>query len=356
MAFAEVQLDVNISFGARGGPEFETDIVTTDSKAEFRNANIDIPLSRWMVGHNIKTRTEFNLLVSFFRIRKGRLTGFRFKDWMDFRATDEVLVLDGSRTVQLIKSYVSVTTDTRNIVKPTASPAATFRRNASPFSALSLDTTTGVVTLTADIIATASSGSTIGIDDITQANPGVVTTAVSHNLVTGDVVKIEGVVGMTEVNDLSFSITVLSGTTFDITVDTTGFTAYVVDAGDTVFHQGISRTNPVRLRAVAHGLTAANLVEVTGVVGMTEINNLVGTVTVVDVDRITLDIDASLFTEYTSGGTISEHLQPGSDVLDWTGEFDVPVRFDTDFFDGELNTAEVRAWPGIPIRETRDFV
>ena len=66
-----------------------------------------------------------------------------------------------------------------------------------------------------------------GIADVTQANPGSVTTQTAHGLSTGNVVYITNVQGMTELNGNSYTITVTSTTTFTLGVDTTSFTAYV---------------------------------------------------------------------------------------------------------------------------------
>lgn len=64
------------------------------------------------------------------------------------------------------------------------------------------------------------------ITGITQANPAVVTVT-GHGLATGDAVLIAGVVGMTEVNDRRFTITVLTANTFQLDgEDSTGHTAY----------------------------------------------------------------------------------------------------------------------------------
>ena len=68
--------------------------------------------------------------------------------------------------------------------------------------------------------------STATISGITKASPGVVTTASSHGLATGDVIYIDGVQGMTEVNAAYFTITVLSATTFSIGVNTSAYTTY----------------------------------------------------------------------------------------------------------------------------------
>lgn len=66
----------------------------------------------------------------------------------------------------------------------------------------------------------------VNISAITNANPGQVTTAAAHGLTTGDLVYIAGVGGMTEVNDLPFTVTVTSPTIFTIAVDTTLFGVY----------------------------------------------------------------------------------------------------------------------------------
>jgi len=71
----------------------------------------------------------------------------------------------------------------------------------------------------------------LGISNITQANPAVVTTVESaHGLSTGDEIHITGVVGMTEVNDLTFTITVVDADEFSLDgEDSTGHGAYVSD-------------------------------------------------------------------------------------------------------------------------------
>lgn len=72
----------------------------------------------------------------------------------------------------------------------------------------------------------------IAISNITQANPAVVTTAVDHGLVTGDEIHLDNVVGMTEVNDRDFVITVVDADEFSLDgEDSTGHTAYS-SAGD----------------------------------------------------------------------------------------------------------------------------
>lgn len=64
------------------------------------------------------------------------------------------------------------------------------------------------------------------ITGITRADPPVVTSA-NHGLVDGDVVKITGVAGMTEVNDEVFVVNVLTSGTFELLgADSTDYGTY----------------------------------------------------------------------------------------------------------------------------------
>lgn len=67
----------------------------------------------------------------------------------------------------------------------------------------------------------------IKIDSITQANPCVITTEVNHNLSNGDQVELFDIGGMTELNDTSPYVTVISLNSFSLNgIDSSGFTAY----------------------------------------------------------------------------------------------------------------------------------
>lgn len=64
------------------------------------------------------------------------------------------------------------------------------------------------------------------ITGITKANPGVVTSPL-HDFATGDQVTLSEVVGMTEVNGVSYTITVLTPDTFSLGVNTSGYSTYL---------------------------------------------------------------------------------------------------------------------------------
>lgn len=69
------------------------------------------------------------------------------------------------------------------------------------------------------------------IANITQANPGVVTTLVDHGYTTGDKVRLTipaGTAGggMIELNNQTVTVTVIDSATFSIGIDTSGYTAF----------------------------------------------------------------------------------------------------------------------------------
>jgi len=99
-----------------------------------------------------------------------------------------------------------------------------------------------------------------------------------------------------------------------------------------------------------HGLATNDLVYFRGVSGMTEINGLVGTVTATASTTITVNINSSGFTTYTSGGLATKYCVV-SDVFDWTGQFDIPVRFDQDQMKLTQEDVTIRSWQGIQIIE-----
>jgi uncharacterized protein (TIGR02217 family) len=160
MAFHEVRFPDNISRGARGGPERRTQIVELASGAEERNASWANSRRRYDVAYGIRRTDDLAAVVAFFEARNGRLHGFRFKDWADFKsslpsqapgATNQPIGTgNGSATLfQLTKSYTSGAQSwTRAITKPVAG-TVTIAMNGTPqVSGWSVSTTTGLITFT----------------------------------------------------------------------------------------------------------------------------------------------------------------------------------------------------------------
>ena len=160
MAFHEVRFPDNISRGARGGPERRTQVVELASGDEERNASWADSRRRYDVAYGIRRADDLAAVVAFFEARNGRLHGFRYKDWADYKsclpsqaitATDlQIGTGTGSQqTFQLEKRYTSgAQTWVRTIAKPVAGTVRVALGMVEQMSGWTLDTTTGVITFT----------------------------------------------------------------------------------------------------------------------------------------------------------------------------------------------------------------
>lgn len=70
----------------------------------------------------------------------------------------------------------------------------------------------------------------------------------------------------------------------------------------------ISQANPGVVTAAGHSLATGDRIGITGVVGMTEVNDRLFTVTFVSATQVSLGVNTTTYTAYTSGGT-TELLQ-----------------------------------------------
>ncbi|MDN5248123.1 MAG: DUF2460 domain-containing protein [Wolbachia endosymbiont of Tyrophagus putrescentiae] len=148
MSFIEVRLPENISYGSTGGPEFSTDIVTIHNGCEQRNVNWSKARARYNIVYGVRTDEQLLELIAFFRARRGRAVGFRFKDWSDFTVhNQEIGVGNGEQAIfQLIRTYVSGQDKyTRTITKP-VHDTVKICINGKDNNEYSLDYTNGKIT------------------------------------------------------------------------------------------------------------------------------------------------------------------------------------------------------------------
>lgn len=118
MAFHDIRFPAKLSFGATGGPERRTEVVTLASGHEERNSPWAHSRRHYDAGVGLRSLDDLDSVVTFFEARAGRLHGFRWKDWADYKSCrpsaaidsrDQLLgVGDGAQvTFQLVKRYGS---------------------------------------------------------------------------------------------------------------------------------------------------------------------------------------------------------------------------------------------------------
>lgn len=157
MAFHEVRLPARLAFGSTGGVERRTEVVTLASGWERRSTPWALGRRRYLIGANLRSLDDMAALTAFFEARRGRLYGFRFRDFADFKscapggevaATDQALGAgDGvRRTFQLVKRYGD---PVGGVGRPIRKPVEGSVRVAAGGVEVgfALDATTGEVTL-----------------------------------------------------------------------------------------------------------------------------------------------------------------------------------------------------------------
>jgi len=161
MAFHEVRFPDNISRGARGGPERRTQIVEMASGDEERNGSWADSRRRYDASYGIRKTDDLAAVTAFFEARRGRLYGFRWKDWADHKSgmpsagtavTDQPIGSgNGAATAfQLVKLYTSGAQSwTRTITKPVAGTIALALNGAPQITGWTVNTSTGVVSFAA---------------------------------------------------------------------------------------------------------------------------------------------------------------------------------------------------------------
>jgi uncharacterized protein (TIGR02217 family) len=81
--FDDVPFPIEIGQDASVGPSFSTNIVTSASGREARNANWAQARLRFDAGPGVRGESELQTLLAFFRARRGAAIGFRFRDPYD---------------------------------------------------------------------------------------------------------------------------------------------------------------------------------------------------------------------------------------------------------------------------------
>jgi uncharacterized protein (TIGR02217 family) len=129
IALDDVSFPIEIGAEASVAPTFSTNVVSSASGNEYRNANWQQARLRFDAGPGVRSDSEVETLLAFFRARRGAAVGFRFRDPFDFSSngmTGEPGALDqrigtgdGSQVrFSLVKDYSGG--EQRGITRPVA--------------------------------------------------------------------------------------------------------------------------------------------------------------------------------------------------------------------------------------------
>ena len=154
MSFHEVTLPARLAFGSTGGVERRTEVVTLASGHERRSTPWASGRRRYLIGSGLRSLDDMAALTAFFEARQGRLYGFRFRDFADFKSCapgaepgpcDQVIGTGDGVTTRfpLVKGYGGTL---RRIAKPVEGTVRVAVDGTEVLEGWSVDVTTGEVT------------------------------------------------------------------------------------------------------------------------------------------------------------------------------------------------------------------
>jgi uncharacterized protein (TIGR02217 family) len=161
-SFIETRFPTAISRGSQGGPDWLAEIVERASGHEERNSPWSMPIHYYDVKYGVRTQDELHDIKSIYLVAGGRLRGFRYKDWADYKSCapltnlsplDQVIGTGTGAlaTFQLQKTYeFAGETFVRLIAKPVAGTVrvAVDGTEKTLTTHFTVNTTTGIVTFT----------------------------------------------------------------------------------------------------------------------------------------------------------------------------------------------------------------
>jgi len=164
VSFVETRFPEDISYGSNGGPYFSTTVYSTSSGFEQRNMNWEDARCQYDVSYGIKDKTDMGVVLNFFYAMRGKAIGFRYKDWSDYKLTQELIGLGDGTTVafQIIKTYAASTQEyvrtIRKVVTPVVGPPAilfeVYVNDVLQSSGYTVNYNTGIITF--DVAPTAA--------------------------------------------------------------------------------------------------------------------------------------------------------------------------------------------------------
>lgn len=152
MSFIEERLLDEIEYGFQIGPLFDTRLLTHKNGMERRNGNWSNFRWRGSVPYNLVNKEDREVLLGAMLRARGKLYGFRFKNWLDYAVEGQALgaAPSGTTPIQLVRTYEQFggAAFQRTILKPVAGTVTIYLDTGSGPVAKTgtIDTTTGLWT------------------------------------------------------------------------------------------------------------------------------------------------------------------------------------------------------------------
>lgn len=263
--FLEERLPINVRAGASYADEYRVDITQTADGSEYRRLVHPYPRRIYNVAYTQQTADLWDAILALYHRAYGMFAGFRVKALDDYTTNGRT----GTPTA---------TDQTLAVVTAGSVYQLQVKYGAG-------GTPLGIGEPVRTIFKPVSGTTKVAVGGVEVSTPAMWSVSTTTGRVTFAANKTRGVTGITQA------------------------ASAVVTVG-------------------AHTFVTGESVHFTGVVGMTEINGLRGTITGTGATTITVNINSSAFTAYASGGTVNTNPQTGEAV---TGgcEYDIPCRFNS---------------------------
>ena len=263
--FLEERLPIGVRNGASYSDEYRVEITQTASGSEHRRLVHPYPIRVYNIMYTQQTATLWDQVLALYHRAYGMFAGFRVKALDDY-------------TTNARTAAPTATDQTLGIIT-----AGTIYQLQTKYGTGGTPLSIGEPVRT--IFKPVASTTKVAIDTLEQPTPAMWSVSTTTGRVTFAANKTRSITAITKA------------------------AAAVVTVG-------------------AHTFVAGESVHFTGVAGMTEINGLRGTITGVTATEITVAINSTAFSTYTSGGTVNTNPQAG-EVVKGGCEFDIPCRFNS---------------------------
>lgn len=262
--FLEERLSEDILLGSSWQDEYSVQIVTTAGGQEYRSLRHPYPVRVFDVSYMLERADMWTELLNVYARAHGTFAGFRAKCYDDYSSNGA-----------------------------TGTPTA--------FDQACVTVTAGSIYQLAKSYGTDKSAGSTGYAYRLIQKP------VSGSVLVG--------IGATAIRSADWSV-----------VTTTGRVTFAADVTKSI--TGISKAAQAQITVGSHSFVSGQSVQISGVAGMTQINAQRALITTTDATTITVAIDSSAYSTYSSGGVV--HTRPQSGEVVTAGyTFDMPVRFDT---------------------------